>query len=191
MATESHISSGLRGFLSLPGSCGGRSTFPKPVPSDFPDTSRHADQPVDDPCPPSTAVSQPETSTTLDLRNGLSINTPPPANLPPLHPPPPAPASVPAPVSPDLPPPSPPSPPLPDMSPKRPTTLALKTLPRPSTVKENGGPPQGVNEEEEERKGMEEDLKKCIEDFRKIKVPKVFPDKKRHWQSDLLKKYDA
>lgn len=77
------------------------------------------------------------------------------------------------------------------MSPQRPTTLALRTLPHPSTVKQNGGPPPGINEEEEERKVMEEDLKKCIEDFRKIKVPKVFPDKKRHWQSDLLKKYNA
>ncbi|XP_070960200.1 BTB/POZ domain-containing protein KCTD12b isoform X1 [Oncorhynchus clarkii lewisi] len=165
----------------------GRSTFPKPHPLDLPDTSRHADQPVNDPCHPSTAVSQPETNTTMDLRNGRPLDPPPPATPPPLLPP----APAPAPVSPDLPLSSLPFPPLPDMSPQRPTTLALKTLPHPSTVKQNGGPPPGVNEEEEERKVMEEDLKKCIEDFRKIKVPKVFPDKKRHWQSDLLKKYNA
>lgn len=38
---------------------------------------------------------------------------------------------------------------------------------------------------------LEEDLKKCIEDFKKIRLPRVFPDRKRNWQSDLLKKYNA
>ncbi|KAF6731312.1 BTB/POZ domain-containing protein KCTD8 [Oryzias melastigma] len=91
-----------------------------------------------------------------------------------------------------LPPGSPPPPltPPPAESPQRPTTLNLKTLPRPS-VRENGGPPSGINEDEDERKLLEEDLKKCIEDFKKIRLPKVFPDRKRHWQSDLLKKYNA
>lgn len=58
-------------------------------------------------------------------------------------------------------------------------------------MRENGGPPAGVDEDEEERKMLEEDLKKCIEDFKKIRLPRVFPDRKRHWQSDLLKKYNA
>lgn len=68
--------------------------------------------------------------------------------------------------------------------------LHLKTLPRPA-VKENGGPPPGLNEEEEERKLLEEDLKRCIEDVKKIRLPNVFPDRKRHWQSDLLRKHNA
>lgn len=75
-------------------------------------------------------------------------------------------------------------------SPQRPTVLNLKTLPRP-TVKENGGPPPGVDEEEEERQLLEEELKKCIEDVKKIRLPRVFPDRKRHWQSDLLRKHNA
>ncbi|KAM7389598.1 hypothetical protein PAMP_023563 [Pampus punctatissimus] len=148
--------------------------------------------------------SLPENSscTTLDVRNPLPLDSPSPLT-PPLPPPPP-----PAIDSPDLPPwsppvlppplpspkpsstssPPPPTPPLVE-SPQRPTTLNLKTLPRP-TLKENGGPPPG-EDEEEERKMLEEDLKKCIEDFKRIRMPKVFPDRKRHWQSDLLKKYNA
>ncbi|XP_024863391.1 arp2/3 complex-activating protein rickA [Kryptolebias marmoratus] len=132
---------------------------------------------------------------------------------PPLTPPPPLPAAdmddLPLPSPPILPPPPPPplsaksastsspppasrlspSPPLIE-SPQRPTTLNLRTLPRP-TVRENGGPPRQIVEGEEERKMLEEDLKKCIDDFKKIRLPKVFPDRKRHWQSDLLKKYNA
>ncbi|XP_045887176.1 formin-like protein 20 [Micropterus dolomieu] len=147
--------------------------------------------------------SLPETSSTatLDIQNPLPLDSPPPPT-----PPPPPPAAD----SPDLPPLPPPalpprlpsckpsstsSPPLPPTppraeSPQRPSTLHLKTLPRP-TVRENGGPPPGVDEDEEERKMLEEDLKKCIEDFKKIRLPRVFPDRKRHWQSDLLKKYNA
>ncbi|XP_044219706.1 BTB/POZ domain-containing protein KCTD12b [Thunnus albacares] len=148
--------------------------------------------------------SLPETSnsTPLDVRNPLPLDSPPPPT-PPLPPPPPL-----ATDSPDLPPLSPPPlpPPLPSKpsstsspppptpprikSPQRPTALNLKTLPRP-TVKENGGPPPGEDEEEEEKKMLEEDLKKCIEDFKRIRMPKAFPDRKRHWQSDLLKKYNA
>ncbi|XP_030001970.1 BTB/POZ domain-containing protein KCTD12b [Sphaeramia orbicularis] len=148
--------------------------------------------------------SLPETSsnTILDVQKPPPLESPPPLT-PPLPPPPP-----PATSSPDLPPlssPSPPPPlpskpsstsspspltsPLPE-SPQRPTTLNLKTLPRP-TARENGGPPPRVDEEEEERKMLEEDLKKCIEDFKKIRLPRVFPDRKRHWQNDLLKKYNA
>uniref|UniRef100_A0A8C7WN72 Potassium channel tetramerisation domain containing 12b n=1 Tax=Oryzias sinensis TaxID=183150 RepID=A0A8C7WN72_9TELE len=147
--------------------------------------------------------SLPETSciTTFDLQKSVS-----PPQTPPPPPPPPLPAldvadlplpSPPILVPPPLPPKpssisSPPHPPMPPPaeSPQRPTTLNLKTLPRPS-VRENGGPPSGINEDEDEKKLLEEDLKKCIEDFKKIRLPKVFPDRKRHWQSDLLKKYNA
>uniref|UniRef100_A0A8C0QPT6 BTB domain-containing protein n=1 Tax=Chelonoidis abingdonii TaxID=106734 RepID=A0A8C0QPT6_CHEAB len=41
----------------------------------------------------------------------------------------------------------------------------------------------------EEVKALESELGKCIEDFRKIKIPVSFPNKKRQWQSELLKKY--
>ncbi|KAI3351871.1 hypothetical protein L3Q82_020701 [Scortum barcoo] len=158
--------------------------------------------------PSSTGRTQslPETSscTVLDVRNPVALGSPPPLT-PPLPPPPPPAADCPdlPPLSPPvLPPPLPPSKPSstssrpppptppPAESPKHPKTLNLKTLPRP-TAKENGGPPLGEDEEEEERKMLEEDLKKCIEDFKKIRLPKVFPDRKRHWQSDLLKKYNA
>ncbi|XP_076877163.1 uncharacterized protein LOC143526575 [Brachyhypopomus gauderio] len=81
-------------------------------------------------------------------------------------------------------------PPVPTSSPARPTTLALKTLPRPTTTADNSKAP-ARDPEEQERKLMEDELKKCIEDFRKIRIPKLFPDRKRHWQSDLLKKYDT
>ncbi|XP_008298087.1 protein enabled homolog [Stegastes partitus] len=156
--------------------------------------------------PSSTGRTQslPETgcSPILDVRNLAAVDSPPPLTPPP---PPlstgdtsdlplPSPPVLPPPLPPSKPssvsgPPSPPTPP-PAESPLRPTTLNLKTLPRPS-VRENGGPPPGVDEDEEERKMLEEDLKKCIEDFKKIRLPRVFPDRKRHWQSDLLKKYNA
>ncbi|XP_034546242.1 proline-rich receptor-like protein kinase PERK13 [Notolabrus celidotus] len=146
--------------------------------------------------------SLPETtgSITQDTRNPSYLDSHPPLT-PPLPPPPPPAADCPdfPPLSPSvLPPPLPSSkhtfsPPLTQSHAEglqRPSTLNLKTLPRPS-VRENGGPPQGIEEEEEERKLLEEDLKKCIDDFKKIRLPSVFPDRKRHWQSDLLKKYNA
>ncbi|TSL89863.1 BTB/POZ domain-containing protein KCTD8 [Bagarius yarrelli] len=81
-------------------------------------------------------------------------------------------------------------PPLPAISPARPTTLALKTMPYFTPNKENGG--SIIQElEYKEKKIMDEELKKCIEDFRNISIPKLFPDRKRNWQNDLLKKYDA
>ncbi|XP_061581056.1 BTB/POZ domain-containing protein KCTD12b [Cololabis saira] len=104
---------------------------------------------------------------------------------PPILPPPPLPSK---PSSTSSPPPPPTPPPV--ESPQRPTTLNLKTLPR-AAARENGGPPPGLNEEEEEKKILEDDLKKCIDDFKKIRLPTAFPDRKRHWQSDLLKKYNA
>lgn len=191
-------------FLSFPGSS---SHIPNAMTSDPPAiTDVVASKPAAAPTLSVTAEtsssgrtqSLPETSTipTLGLRNPLP---------PPLTPPPPPP---PAPDTPDLPLPSPPVFPLPlpsskpsstsspppspllADSPQRPTTLNLKTLPRPS-VRENGCPPPGLDEDEDERKMLEEDLKKCIEDFKRIRMPNVFPDRKRHWQRDLLKKYNA
>uniref|UniRef100_A0A8B9L9N8 Potassium channel tetramerisation domain containing 12b n=1 Tax=Astyanax mexicanus TaxID=7994 RepID=A0A8B9L9N8_ASTMX len=113
----------------------------------------------------------------------LPLPPPPPPIFEPCTPPP-----NPRPMIPINPPLSPP--PVPTTSPARPTTLALKTLPRSIATKENGGP-LVRDAEEDEKKMMEEELKKCIEDFRKIRIPKLFPDRKRHWQNDLLKKYNA
>lgn len=139
----------------------------------------------------SNVYSQDDTNIALDLDNE-SLSDP----LPPLPPP------LPPLDSPELSLPQEPSPPpLPAFSPARPTTLSLKTLPRPtipntmastttSITRENGRP-LSKDPEEDEKKVMEEELKKCIEDFRKIRIPKLFPDRKRHWQSDLLKKYNA
>ncbi|XP_072482546.1 BTB/POZ domain-containing protein KCTD12-like isoform X2 [Notamacropus eugenii] len=47
----------------------------------------------------------------------------------------------------------------------------------------------GRDQASEERRLMEVELGKCIEDFRKIKIPCTFPNKKRPWQSELLQKY--
>ncbi|XP_075752778.1 uncharacterized protein LOC102448400 isoform X4 [Pelodiscus sinensis] len=43
----------------------------------------------------------------------------------------------------------------------------------------------------EERRALESELGKCIEDFRRIKIPVAFPNRKRPWQSELLKKYQV
>ncbi|XDV37678.1 hypothetical protein PO909_007242 [Leuciscus waleckii] len=40
-----------------------------------------------------------------------------------------------------------------------------------------------------ERPNAEEEMKECIRDFRKIKIPPAFPERKRQWQSELLQKY--
>uniref|UniRef100_A0A8C2B5A4 Potassium channel tetramerisation domain containing 12b n=1 Tax=Cyprinus carpio TaxID=7962 RepID=A0A8C2B5A4_CYPCA len=132
----------------------------------------------------SNICSQDDTNIALELDDESLSDS-----LPPL-PPPLSPLDSPEPPLPREPSP----PPLAAVSPARPTTLSLKTLPRPtpsSTItRENGGPPS-KDPEEEEKKLMEEELKKCIEDYRKIRIPKLFPDRKRHWQSDLLKKYNA
>uniref|UniRef100_A0A8C5MS89 Potassium channel tetramerization domain containing 8 n=1 Tax=Leptobrachium leishanense TaxID=445787 RepID=A0A8C5MS89_9ANUR len=42
-----------------------------------------------------------------------------------------------------------------------------------------------------EKPSVEEEMKKCIQEFKKIKIPDYFPEKKRPWQMELLKKYDA
>ncbi|XP_041428500.1 BTB/POZ domain-containing protein KCTD12 isoform X1 [Xenopus laevis] len=61
-------------------------------------------------------------------------------------------------------------------------------------VKENGTEdspetPQDERQPNEERKTLEVELTKCIEEFRKIKIPVVFPNKKRNWQNELIRKY--
>uniref|UniRef100_A0A672JVG5 Potassium channel tetramerization domain containing 16b n=1 Tax=Sinocyclocheilus grahami TaxID=75366 RepID=A0A672JVG5_SINGR len=40
-----------------------------------------------------------------------------------------------------------------------------------------------------EKLTVEEELEKCIKDFRKIKIPEHFPERKYMWQADLLRKY--
>ncbi|KAJ8405755.1 hypothetical protein AAFF_G00311920 [Aldrovandia affinis] len=150
--------------------------------------------PMPDPCM-TRASSHGESATEPKLRRGFSLDLPSPPSLPyppsppdsPELPPPPPPATL------DLLPPSPmplpPPPPLPTVSPHRPTTLALKTLPRQAT-RDDGGP-SCPDPDEDEKRIMEEELKKCIIDFKNIRIPKLFPDRKRHWQNDLLKKYDV
>lgn len=59
-----------------------------------------------------------------------------------------------------------------------------------TAVKENGvGSSPVAAAVSEERKALQSELGKCIEDFRKIKIPHAFPNKKRQWQSELLRKY--
>ncbi|KGL89853.1 BTB/POZ domain-containing protein KCTD8, partial [Charadrius vociferus] len=58
-----------------------------------------------------------------------------------------------------------------------------------TAVKENGVEVSPAAAVSEERRALESELGKCIEDFRKIKIPIAFPNKKRQWQSELLKKY--
>ncbi|XP_061108209.1 BTB/POZ domain-containing protein KCTD8-like isoform X2 [Conger conger] len=40
-----------------------------------------------------------------------------------------------------------------------------------------------------EKLSTEEEMKQCIQDFQKIKIPLKFPQRKRQWQSELLHKY--
>ncbi|XP_071025482.1 BTB/POZ domain-containing protein KCTD16-like [Oncorhynchus clarkii lewisi] len=40
-----------------------------------------------------------------------------------------------------------------------------------------------------EKMTIEEELEKCIQDFRKIKIPERFPERKYMWQAELLRKY--
>lgn len=41
-----------------------------------------------------------------------------------------------------------------------------------------------------EKLSVEEEMKKCIQDFKQIKIPADFPERKRQWQSELLQKYE-
>ncbi|KAM9143083.1 BTB/POZ domain-containing protein KCTD8 [Pangshura tecta] len=40
-----------------------------------------------------------------------------------------------------------------------------------------------------EKLSVEEEMKKCIQDFKNIHIPDYFPERKRPWQSELLQKY--
>ncbi|XP_054846289.1 BTB/POZ domain-containing protein KCTD8 [Eublepharis macularius] len=40
-----------------------------------------------------------------------------------------------------------------------------------------------------EKLSAEEEMQKCIQDFKKISIPDYFPERKRPWQSELLQKY--
>ncbi|XP_015682849.1 BTB/POZ domain-containing protein KCTD8 [Protobothrops mucrosquamatus] len=40
-----------------------------------------------------------------------------------------------------------------------------------------------------EKLSVEEEMKRCIQDFKKIHIPDDFPERKRPWQSELLQKY--
>uniref|UniRef100_A0A670ZIW0 Potassium channel tetramerization domain containing 8 n=2 Tax=Pseudonaja textilis TaxID=8673 RepID=A0A670ZIW0_PSETE len=40
-----------------------------------------------------------------------------------------------------------------------------------------------------EKLSVEEEMKKCIQEFKKIHIPDDFPERKRPWQSELLQKY--
>ncbi|KAM4710503.1 BTB/POZ domain-containing protein KCTD8 [Discoglossus pictus] len=42
-----------------------------------------------------------------------------------------------------------------------------------------------------EKPSVEEEMQKCIQEFKKIKIPDYFPEKKRPWQMELLEKYDG
>lgn len=100
-----------------------------------------------------------------------------------------------------------PRPEAPEECPARPNTLDFsKSLKKMEEVKQTGQRRNSDHEAKEngvevspaaaaaaavseERRALESELGKCIEDFRKIKIPVAFPNKKRQWQSELLKKY--
>ncbi|XP_066496268.1 uncharacterized protein [Tiliqua scincoides] len=59
-----------------------------------------------------------------------------------------------------------------------------------ASIKENGlesGP--AAPPISEERQALQSELGKCIQDFRKIKIPISFPNRKCQWQNELLRKY--
>ncbi|XP_076862033.1 BTB/POZ domain-containing protein KCTD16a [Brachyhypopomus gauderio] len=51
------------------------------------------------------------------------------------------------------------------------------------------GPRDGKRKPPKEKLTAEQELQKCIQDFRRIKIPERFPDRKNTWQSELLRKY--
>lgn len=168
-------------FFFLTGSKSSSPTLPFPCDPDFVQPEK---EPVHDFCKDNISVDldlqdlpPPDPVSLLELQDILDLPLPPP----------------PTPVLDRSTPPSDSSaspPPRSAISPKRLNTLTLKTMPRNTGNKENG---ESLAQEtnDNEKKIMEEELKKCIEDFRNIRIPNLFPDRKRHWQKDLLKKYNA
>ncbi|XP_052006066.1 BTB/POZ domain-containing protein KCTD16-like [Xyrauchen texanus] len=47
----------------------------------------------------------------------------------------------------------------------------------------------GKRKTAKEKMTPEQELEKCIQDFRRIKIPEHFPERKYMWQSELLRKY--
>ncbi|XP_048461282.1 uncharacterized protein LOC109912329 [Rhincodon typus] len=46
------------------------------------------------------------------------------------------------------------------------------------------------NKNSDEKQTLEAELQKCIDDLKNLKIPSTFLKKQRHWQNELLKKYD-
>eukprot|EP00062_Callorhinchus_milii_P000843 gi/632936165/ref/XP_007892703.1/ PREDICTED: BTB/POZ domain-containing protein KCTD16-like [Callorhinchus milii] len=46
------------------------------------------------------------------------------------------------------------------------------------------------NDNNNEKQTLEAELQKCIEDLKNFKIPPKFAKKQRHWQNELLKKYN-
>ncbi|KPP72566.1 BTB/POZ domain-containing protein KCTD16-like [Scleropages formosus] len=55
--------------------------------------------------------------------------------------------------------------------------------------RDTGGSGGGKKKPPKEKMTIEEELEKCIQDFRRIKIPERFPERKNKWQSELLRKY--
>uniref|UniRef100_A0AAV2MJF0 KCTD8/12/16 H1 domain-containing protein n=1 Tax=Knipowitschia caucasica TaxID=637954 RepID=A0AAV2MJF0_KNICA len=51
------------------------------------------------------------------------------------------------------------------------------------------GAAKGRKINNKEKMTPEQELEKCIQDFRRIKIPDQFPERKYMWQSELLRKY--
>ncbi|XP_063058519.1 BTB/POZ domain-containing protein KCTD16b isoform X2 [Engraulis encrasicolus] len=60
------------------------------------------------------------------------------------------------------------------------------------TSSSGGGGERGERKKrasKETKMTIEEELDKCIQDFRKIKIPERFPERKYNWQAELLRKH--
>ncbi|XP_056396324.1 BTB/POZ domain-containing protein KCTD12-like isoform X2 [Hyla sarda] len=62
---------------------------------------------------------------------------------------------------------------------------SLQEVEKENGIESCGDPPV----QSKEIKALEVELVKCIEEFKKIRIPVMFPNKKRHWQNELLRKY--
>lgn len=71
---------------------------------------------------------------------------------------------------------------------KGPVAMLQKSEPRRKSdlIRESGS---SKKRQVKEKLTVEEELEKCIQDFRKIKIPERFPERKYNWQADLLRKY--
>ncbi|KAJ0061780.1 hypothetical protein NL108_009450 [Boleophthalmus pectinirostris] len=71
---------------------------------------------------------------------------------------------------------------------KGPVAMLQKSEPRRKSdlIRESGS---SKKRPVKEKLTVEEELERCIQDFRKIKIPERFPERKYNWQADLLRKY--